>query len=322
MLKEVLRRFELPLDSFSDQSIWPHSPVYLGELPVLGRVVLKQGKAGGLKAAEHLKKWQLDLNANSGVRVVHPVDLPVPNPQLVDGQVWVVYPFIDGKTFANTEDQIARAGEFLGKLHHYKPDTDHGFGRFDPREFGEDFLSEVQDDLKNLHDYVSRNGMEPNRVLLSELASYLTDTHAGLMSTELPMANATWDFKASNILFVDDEVVGIDLENAARLPRIVDLALALLLFNGDLDDDLCPPRCFTVDEWQIFLRGYRKHVSFEEVEIDNWRDVLRFVYADEAIWAVCESLNNLANASSRTSIFMTNLLDLDLSRYEISSDDC
>lgn len=58
-------------------------------------------------------------------------------------------------------------------------------------------------------------------------------------------------------------------------------------------------------------------LSFEVVEIENWLDVLRFTFADEAIWAICDALDGKGHISKRNLEFMQNLLETDLTDYAI-----
>jgi spectinomycin phosphotransferase len=50
---------------------------------------------------------------------------------------------------------------------------------------------------------------------------------------EPPLAGCTFDFKASNLVFWLAPVL-IDPDHAARMPRVFDLAVALLLIHCDL----------------------------------------------------------------------------------------
>ena len=49
----------------------------------------------------------------------------------------------------------------------------------------------------------------------------------------LPLAAASLDFRAANLVYVGDAAVLFDLAGAERVPRVLDLAMAALLFHYD-----------------------------------------------------------------------------------------
>lgn len=315
MDSEVLKQFKICGAEFTEKSIWPYAPVHVGKIPGIGKVILKQAIRGEEKTSANLQSWQHDLVHHAGLRVVQPVPTLTDNPRVIDQKRWVIYPFIEGDEFSNQKHQLQMAGEFLGRMHSFRPGYDYEIGSFDPEDYGPEFTEEVKNDLTRLHALADHTSLDVSKKLMDNLNQYLAKQHGAFIKTKLPMVNATWDYKASNILFDNNEIVGIDLENSGRLPRIFDLALALLLFNSDLESEDCPARCFTAEEWGSFLSGYKRYIALDPIEMQSWQNALNFVFADEAIWAICDTLFTSENRSARSREFATSLLQLDLSKY-------
>jgi spectinomycin phosphotransferase len=72
-----------------------------------------------------------------------------------------------------------------------------------------------------------------------------------------------------------------------RLPRLLDLALAVLLFHTELDT--APGRLFTIKEWTAFRDAYLAHVTLTEAEYTAWPDALDYQLWEEGTWAIEDS---------------------------------
>ncbi|MBY7142785.1 hypothetical protein KFZ56_06860 [Virgibacillus sp. NKC19-3] len=59
--------------------------------------------------------------SDNGVNVVTPVHLHKQNPQTIDDETYVVYPYIEGTTYTGKNSEIYAAGEFLGRIHSLSP---------------------------------------------------------------------------------------------------------------------------------------------------------------------------------------------------------
>jgi len=101
----------------------------------------------------------------------------------------------------------------------------------------------------------------------------------------LPQVNSCWDYKANNLIF---DKIGkptlIDPDNAGRIPRLVDFALAIILFHNELDS--APSRLFNLEEWELFRDTYLENIELTKLEKDLWQDYLWFVFIDEALWLI------------------------------------
>ncbi|QJU58205.1 phosphotransferase [Sphingomonas sp. AP4-R1] len=97
----------------------------------------------------------------------------------------------------------------------------------------------------------------------------------------LPLAGCSFDFKASNLVFSPKPTL-VDPDHAARMPRLYDLAVALLLFHCDLST--APGRLWMPAEWATFLRAYAGHVAFTDAELTAWSSILELAWLDQAVW--------------------------------------
>ena len=90
----------------------------------------------------------------------------------------------------------------------------------------------------------------------------------------------------------------------------MDLALALLLFHMEMQT--APPRMFTPSEWRIFLQGYAESIQLTQVEVQQWEEMLAYVYIDEVLWAIVD-LDEVE--SDRQKTFIEAMVGVDLSGY-------
>ncbi|MDP9352688.1 MAG: phosphotransferase [Chloroflexota bacterium] len=153
--------------------------------------------------------------------------------------------------------------------------------------------------------------------LLAERAhTYLAHALPKLLQTELPLTNCSWDYKADNLIYRSEAApVLVDPDNAGRIPRLYDLAIAALLFHH-VDAPLAPRRVLTRSEWLVFLEGYSRHVQLTEQEESAWDEVLLCACMDEAIWLLANQEEAWANPEQ--SELMLSLLLADLSTFALS----
>lgn len=104
----------------------------------------------------------------------------------------------------------------------------------------------------------------------------------------MPAVATPFDYKANNLVYNNHAVPFlIDPDHATFLPRLYDIALALLLFHNELDT--APARIFNVEEWFLFKKGYFEYVALTNLEKAHWYDVVKHVYMDEVLWMLAES---------------------------------
>lgn len=118
----------------------------------------------------------------------------------------------------------------------------------------------------------------------------------GLYQAGLPHVATPHDFKANNLVLIPEPFL-IDPDNATWIPRIFDLALTLLLFHNEHDQ--APDRVFTIDEWKLFLAGYKKYIVLSSKEKVFWEKAKQHVFLDEVMWLMAEYEEDWQNASQQ-----------------------
>lgn len=282
-------------------SLYPYAPVFRVE-DERGAWIVKRGRKP-FKLAEAVTAWTRAL-AEEGIPTVTPAPGFGENPRRFpaangEEEVWVVYPFIPGTPYSGSLDEIRSAGELLGRLHAYRPQQDFGLKKITTVESIDQ--EEVEGDIAGILAHVERFYPqalpEARAVLQARARDYFDTALPRLLSHELPLANCTWDYKASNLVFqagLDSLPVLINPDNAGRIPRLYDLAIASLLFHNE---GLGPGRLFTTPEWEAFLEGYFRHIRLSPEERAVWDDLLLCAWVDEALWLLNDAEEDWANPS-------------------------
>lgn len=235
---------------------------------------------------EAVAAWSHALAAG-GVRVVAPLGGPL---RLADGaceETWVMYPFIAGARYRGRAHEIAAAGELLGDVHAFEPSRSFGLPEHPSvRVFGRDELDELIASVLDAVSVAFPTQLAEVRGLLAERsARYVQEVLPRVLATPLPPANCSWDHKAANLVFLPGGApVLVDPDNAARMPRLYDLALTALSFHLDASLHSGPAEPLTPEEWSLFLKGYSRRVSLTSAERAAWPDVLLCAWMDESLW--------------------------------------
>ena len=290
----------------------PGMPVSLYEYAPVFRVRDRRGdwvlKRTGLvhSSGKAIGDWLAAL-CRLGVDVVAPARHLAPNPRrLADGKEWVVYPFIQGTEYCATVDQISDAGRLLGSMHAADTPEAHGLVTHDrpvvcTSEWIERHLGTAQETMRDHGaDFASLRTLAIDRL---KVATRLDG---------LPLAGCSFDFKASNLVFGPKPTL-VDPDHAARMPRVYDLAVALLLFHCDLQS--APGRVWTDKEWAVFVGGYREKVRLTDQEIESWSLVLNLAWLDQAVWLLGNWPEGWADHKERT--YLCDLAALDISRFSL-----
>ncbi len=156
----------------------------------------------------------------------------------------MVYPFVSGTGYHVTKVQIADAGRLLGRMHAAAPPEASALATYaEPVVWDAGW---IEPHLASAENAMTIAGADKRSVrTLARLA-------VAELLKELPLAGCSFDFKASNLLFSPKRTL-LDPDHAARMPRLYDLVVALLLFHSDLP--AAPGRLWTTVEWRAFLRG-------------------------------------------------------------------
>lgn len=291
----------------------PDAPVSLYEYAPVFRVRDRHGnwvlKRTGLvhSSGTAIGEWLTALR-QYGVNVVAPTAHLAPNPRrLSDGIEWVVYPFIEGTNYRGDAGQIGDAGRLLGKMHAADPAEVQRLVTHDqpvvrPREWIERHLASAAATMRSL-------GMNP-----SDFEALVADRVVQAAPVEgLPIAGCSFDFKASNLVFTPQPTL-VDPDHAARMPRLYDLAVALLLFHCDLPS--APGQVWAEAQWRIFLEGYQEAITFAPIEERNWPSVLNLAWLDQAVWLLGNWPEGWTDEKERQ--YLADLAALDLNRFSLA----
>ena len=301
-VKEYQHVFDhLNIASHRAVSLYKYAPVFKVRINEQF-YILKRTKKDEMQVSK-LLVFEKHLASND-IPVVIPIKRFDEETHLVNEERWVLYPFVDGVPYNGSNEHIRLAGDLLGKIH---ASNNHVFNHgFTWKSYEDVFLTDIIDDLNTIE---SKYGEQNNLRILVEDA--IKNKFEDLKHKELPYVDATWDYKASNLIY-NDGIMLIDLDNSGYIPRILDLGLALLLFHTETP--LAPNRPFTEDEWSVFFEAYSVHVKLEAIEVESFTEFLKFVFLDEAVYAIVDLEED---EPERQNEFIKNLLSLDLDKYKI-----
>jgi len=296
MSADALEAFGLAPDL---ASIYRYAPVYRA-----GDRVLKRSKRGD-EAYGGLVAWQKTVNERARLLVE-----PLGKSRIVADERWVMYPFVEGDEYECSEGSIAAAGRLLGKIHEASDSAPilrngHNWDRVVATK------GELADDLAYVEGrYAERVSANHLRALGERIRWFEGLGRESWRPEELPSCGGVWDFKANNLIYTQEGPVLIDSDNAGHIPRTMDLALALLLFHMEMHT--APPRMFTPSEWRIFMQGYAESIRLTQVEVQQWEEMLAYVYIDEVLWAIVDLDEG---ESDRQKAFIEAMVGVDLSGY-------
>ena len=285
--KKILNTFGFDVTE-EPVSIYPFSPVYkvkYGETDV----VIKRTQRRAASVMAYIKMLK-----DKGINVVTPVPLQVDNPQKCEDTYFVVYPFIEGEKYSGKEKEIYEAGKLLGEIHRLSPVSNtYDLLEYDVYDFNE---QEVEESMEAIIQHAKKAGVVVDTSLKIKLLESVARQQE-LSEAGLPHVATPHDFKANNLVFIPEPYL-IDPDNAAWIPRIFDLALALLLFHNEHVD--APDRVFTIDEWELFLSGYKQSIVFTEQEKVFWEKAKQHVFLDEVMWLMAEYEEDWQNPAQQT----------------------
>lgn len=297
------------LDINCAESIYRYSPVF--KINQNNSLYVLKKTRDSEEQANKLIQWTSTLK-DSNIQVVTPVKLEVPNPQKINGEMWVVYPFIQGRVYNASPEDIFEAGKLLGRIHESGKDKRTLINEYKWSSYDDEFVQEVKEDLDVIREkYVNKEEEFEN--LFNKIEKIVSTNFEKLQFINLPYVDACWDYKANNLVYKKDGTpVLIDADSAGYIPRIFDLALALILFHTEMSS--APSRMFTRYEWAIFMKGYNTsiHLSYQEKII--WEEFLLFVFIDEALWAIMDLEED---ETEKQKSFITSLLSFNPSEYKI-----
>ena len=284
---EIIRLFGFEVEG-EPASIYPYSPVYRVKYGNQDVVVKRtQSRAESVMSYTNMLK-------DNGINVVTPVKLQVDNPQKYEDTNFVVYPYIEGEKYAGKDKEIYEAGKLLGRIHSCSPVSNvYSLPDYDVYDFNEE---EVEESMESIIQHAEKAGIRIDPTLETKLLESVANQqelyHAGL-----PHVTTPHDFKANNLVFIPEPYL-IDPDNAGWIPRIFDLALALLLFHNEHEE--APERVFTIDEWKLFLSGYKEYIDLTGQEVKFWEKAKQHVFLDEVMWLMAAYEEDWQKSSQQT----------------------
>lgn len=305
--RDVLNAFGLELSSSSAPGpLFSFSAVFLVRHESRD-VILKRTRTP-IDRAHALLRWTTHLRSQ-GISVVTPVPGLEPNPVEVGQDVWVAYPFIDGEVYRGTQAQVRAAGELLGAIHSVEWD-DSSFAGF---AWPDEDEASIVTDVSALAGVLRAARVSGADDLITAYADRLRVAHtefvSALRSADLEWRCGPWDYKANNLVYVaDGSPTLVDPDSAGHLPRVLDLALAAVLFHNEAPS--APGRLFTAAEWSWFYSGYRSKTDLSTVEKELWPIALEFMHLDEGLWLLLNDPEGWEKQPQRD--FLLDLLTSDL----------
>ena len=316
---DVLKAFEINFEEIKKiTSLYAYAPVYRFSYAGRDYVIKRTGVRSDKNA---IAAWTNYL-VYKGIKSVAPVQDFGQNPRCLSNKSnkkqenWVIYPFIRGIPYTGNTAQILAAGRLLGQIHAVGMETN--FNLKVSKTVVAIEIEKIEAQIKEVCLQVEQNALEylsqAKEILTFYSQHYLEKTLPKLLKIELPLTNCSWDYKAANLIYQTDSFpVLIDPDHCGRIPRMYDLATALILFHCDYDT--APKRMFTLTEWQTFLAGYRQFVLPTVKEIETWQDVLLCAWIDQALWLLSHFPEGWANAEEQN--YLINLLAVDLSQFSL-----
>lgn len=267
--KKLLQQFGLQV-SEAPQSIYPYSPVFK-----IGSVIVKRTQ----------KKHDLTLFLEDLQRRAIAIVAPIAPRQLFEERIFTMYPFVEGRIYNESLEDIQAAGRLLGKIHAASASTNvYSLDVYDVYDFT---LEELAEDLATIQQHAVESKRE--FVLATDILEAAVLRQQELAQQPLPMVASPYDYKAQNLVYTPQPVV-IDPDNATFLPRIVDLALVLLLFHNEVSN-----QPFTEQQWREFMKGYGESITLTASEHEHWQAVVHHLFLDEVLWLMADAAEDWGN---------------------------
>ncbi|MGP3929154.1 phosphotransferase enzyme family protein [Nonomuraea sp. KM88] len=309
---DVFQHFAVGEEGRPERSFYPYAPVFPVRLNGAKAVIKRT--TGPVSAAAAIARW-VEALAGEDVGVVTPLPLRVDNPAQVGDRVWVAYPWVDGRPYTGSPDDVAAAGDLLGRIHAARPAGDG------MPEFGwpDHDAASVEEDVTGLRRVLGEHAPDLRDEVTARfepwLESFMAQTLPPVRDGGLPRAAVSMDYKAGNLVYVDGAPVLIDPDNAEYAPRILDLALAALLFHNEMAT--APPRLFTGGEWSAFSSAYRRHVRLTEAELALWPVAVRYMLLEWGVWTLIDAAEWNDWDDPRKRGFLRDLATVDPGRFPL-----
>jgi Ser/Thr protein kinase RdoA (MazF antagonist) len=229
--------------------------------------------------------------------------------------MWVAYPWIGGRAYDGSKADIAAAGDLLGRMHVRTDYFDAALPRFKWPEHDE---AAVKKEIEDLSRVLKSRAPEIALQVVGRAGpwhrTFMTDTLPAIRDSALPFIAGTTDFRASNLVYTATGPVLIDPDNADYLPRVLDLAIAALLFHNELPT--APPRLFTQAEWAVFDQAYSAQQTRRST---CGPTALQYIISEWGTWALVAADEWDGWADPRNRAFLTDLAMAGPDRFPLSA---
>lgn len=273
-------------------SVYPWGPVFRVEvigadgesLPAaVKRTWRDRVKIDGLAA------WQRTLH-DAGVAVVTPlrlrgVEVPIETPR----DYWIAYPWITGRAWDGGTEDTAAAGRLLGLVHwHSLNVSDERLPRL---EWPTCPTESVDEDVAILRKVCAYEGAEDPTLAdrwEQDLRAFPTGTLPAIRDADLPTGPMTLDHRATNLVYTEADVpTMIDFENAEVAPRLLDLAISVLLFGSEAANN--PGQLFDGSSWSAYRDAYLATApALTGTERELWPSALDYMRLQWGTWHLGE----------------------------------
>lgn len=291
-INNILKKFKLT-DISQIESIYPYSPVY--KIHKNNHDYVLKQTCSNIDDANRLASYLSNLN-NKKINIVTPISVVTPNPQEINNDVWVLYPFIKGSKYSASTHEIIEAGRLLGKIHSISSiNNQEKLSEYNEYELED---SDIINDINIIHDHCIKHKLAIDINQFKRLMLETIENQSVLRKYNLPAVATPYDYKADNLIYLEcNQAFIIDPDNATYIPRIFDLALTLLLFHNVLET--APNRIFTVDEWELFKLGYSEFITVTPFEKSCWQQAIKHLFLDEVIWLMSDFEQGWENTRQR-----------------------
>lgn len=270
----------LTLDGGASLSPWSdvwRASVHGGDQPV--EAVVKQT----WRNPAPLEAWQRTLVAR-GIRTVAPLLPPVSVGEDDAFEQWVAYPRLSGREWDGGSADLAAAGRLLGQMHTASEGL--AIDGFAPFEWGNPERGSIDEDIEAIRTAAAEHWPHADASRWITQLDAFPDTLDQVRSAGLAHLPVSIDHRAANLLFDAEGALMLDLENAALAPRILDLAVAVLLFP--LEHRGSGGSALGGEEWAAFRGGYLGEVTLTRQERELWPTALTYMKLEWGTWHLTE----------------------------------
>lgn len=235
---------------------------------------------------EPLEAWQRTLVAR-GIRTVAPL-LPVATvgDGSADAEHWVAYPRLAGSTWDGGAADLAAAGRLLGEMHAASAElVIDGFPGF---EWGNPERDSIDEDIEAIRASAAEHWPSADVERWVAQLDGFPQLLERVRAADVPQLPASLDHRADNLLFDAEGALMLDLENAALAPRILDLAVAALLFP--LEHAGSGGNALGSDEWVAFRDAYLAASPLTRQERELWPAALTYMKLEWGTWHLTEGV--------------------------------